>query len=497
MGKRSFIEELIPLRNIRFHYFRKPLLTTRDIEQMAGGGSITNKTPNKPVSFIGFNNEFDDIIGKNCVYIQLDDSEEEEWRAKRAVRYGANAVISEHQIEQLPCIVVNDVWKTLVDLSKKYLEQYQGGITAIAGSIGKTTTKEMVECVYRRKFRTFCTPNNGNVLAYLAYEIQHMPYGVEQFIQEVDESYPDNAARCSFVLQPQIAIITTIDKSHIGAIGGEDAVEKAIVDIAKYVPETGTVIINRDDPKSREVSFHRKTLSIAINDPSADCTASDIVCGSDSVDFVIRYQGEAIPIHLNCPGVHNVYNAMSAFLAGRLNGMDNSSIQKGLESYRPMTIRQRAYRSFGKKLYVDCYNASSRSIAVALSVLKEMVPSHHGRRIAVLGDVAEIEGYEDQTYREIAEEINNADLDVLITYGCTSEQIWSGVKSGLAGQHISAEDKVVAFLKKELHRGDVIMFKGSHSVHLENVVKKAFPIPYYWGKIPYWIKHGKWIAATI
>ena len=464
---------------------------------MRGGLISKDSDLDHKVSFIGFVNEFDDVFGKNCVYIHLDDTEDKEWLAERAVRHGALAVIAERQIGELPCIIVDDVWGALAEISLWYYQKKRAATTVVAGSIGKTTTKEMIACVYRRKFRTFCTPNNGNVLAYLAFEIQHMPNNVQQFVQEIDESYPNNADYCSYVLQPEIAVITTIDMSHVGAIGGEAAVEKAILDVANCVPDSGTIIINKDDPKSHRASFRQNVLSIAIHDQPADCFASDIVSGDTSVDFIIHYLSESVPIHLNCPGEHNVYNAMFAFLAGKLNGMDNKLIQKGLADYRPMTIRQRTYHSAGKKLYVDCYNSSAKSVKVALAVLDDMKTTKRGRRVAVLGDIAEIEGFEKQTYGEIASAIDGSKLDALITYGQDSAQISENVKRALMKRHFAEEKDLISFLKSEPHRGDVILFKASHSMNMENVVKKVFPFAYYWGKIPYWMKLGKWIVSTI
>ena len=495
-------ERLEGVRNIKYYLLNIKTdprrITMRDIEQICGGGLLKGECDfNRRVSFVGFVNEFDDVFGKNCVYIHLDDTEEKEWLAERAVRHGALAVITERQIGDLPCIIVDNVWDTLVELSRWYYQKNSTAATVIAGSIGKTTSKEMVECVYKQRFHTFCTPTNGNVLAYLAYEILHMPKKVEQFVQEIDESYPNNAEKCSYVLQPEIAIITTIDKSHISTIGGEVAVRDAIVDVTKHMPLNGTVIINSDDPGTAKAVFHQNIVRVAIQDTSADYFASNIICSDTSVDFVINSRSESVPIHLNCPGKHNVYNAMFAYAAGKLNGMSNDQIQKGLASYRPMTIRQTTYHSLGKTLYVDCYNASAKSIAAALDVVNTMVPRLWGRRVAVIGDIAEIEGYENEVYREIADKISQSEIDYLITYGKDSQSIQGFMSNPIEGKHFTEEKDLIMFLKKKLRFGDVVLFKASHSANLEHVVKKVFPLPYYWGKIPYWAKLGKWFFITI
>ena len=174
MSGKSITEKIEPLRNIRF-MIKKNLsdknVIVSDIMNICGDYKFNGKIDtDKEVSFVGFYNEFDDVYGKDCVYVHLfgKHEKEREWLAKRAVNHGAIVVISDYQIEEIPCIVVNDIWKVLKDLSKFYLDRCSCKTTAIAGSIGKTTTKEMVNCVLSQRFKTFCTPNNCNVLSYLA-----------------------------------------------------------------------------------------------------------------------------------------------------------------------------------------------------------------------------------------------------------------------------------------------------------------------------------------
>ena len=503
MGK-TLVERLERLRNLRFAFRmktgRQKKLTLAQIEQICGNTvSFTSpSTREKLVSFIGFFNEFEDIYGKDCVYIHLFEEKDRDWLARRAVEHGALAIISESQIDHLPCIIVADVWEVLRELSRLYISDYSGGRTAIAGSIGKTTTKEMVEAVLSQQFRTFCTPNNGNVLRYLAFEIQHMPRNAQQFIQEVDESYPHNARDCSYVLQPNIAIITTIDNSHVGALGSEEAVAQAIIDVTAYMPEDGTVIISADDPKSKAAVLSRNVISVGIKDQTADCVASEIVSDDKSVDFIISYQGKKTPIHLNCPGEHNVYNAMFAFVAGKLNNMKESQIRKGLKKYRPMTVRQNTYHAFGKTLYVDCFNASAKSVGAALSVLEKMEPKGKGGRIAVLGDIAEIEGYEEQTYRQIAERVSACGLDQLFTYGETSREIWRWLgDTKPEGRHFEKQQELLSHIKASLRRGDAVLFKASGSMHMEQIVSRAFPLTFFLAKLPYIKKVLHWSAQTL
>lgn len=497
--KFSPVEKIEILRNIRFAIRMKMGIQKdvriSDVFRICEGKGNVIEPDDKKVSFIGFLNEFDDVYGKGCIYIHLFNNEDKEWLARRAISHGAIAVISEYHIEGIPCIVVNDVWHVLKELSRLYFDDNPCKRVAIAGSIGKTTTKEMIEAVLAQSFHEFCTPNNGNVLAYLAFEIQHMPRNINQFIQEVDESYPNNAHDCSYLLRPSIAVITTIDKSHVGALGGEDKVEKAILDITAFMPEDGTVIISADDPKSKTASFTQEVISVGINDCGADCVATNIVSDDKSVDFIANYRGESVKIHLNCTGIHNVYNAMFAFVVGKLNGMKNSRICKGLKKYRPMSVRQNMMRTFGKTIYVDCFNASARSVDAALSVLTKIKTKKKGRRIAVLGDIAEIEGFETETYKQIAASIEKNNPDILITYGEDSgclQDYFDG-----EGHHFNDREKLIEYLRHSLRFGDAVLFKASGSVKLDSVIKKAFPVAYRLLLLPHRIKSLKWLLKTV
>lgn len=498
MGK-SIAERMEILRNARFAIRRKlgvqKDVRFLDIVRICGSKGNVVAADDERVAFIGFFNEFDDVYGKDCVYIHLFADIDREWLARRAIAHGAIAVISEYQIADIPCIVVKDVWQVLKELSKLYIDDVACGRVAIAGSIGKTTTKEMVETVLSQRFSVFCTPNNGNVLSYLAFEIQHMPRNVEQFIQEVDESYPKNAGDCSYVLRPDIAIITNIDDSHIGALGNEKAVEEAIVDVTKHMSENGTVIVNADDPKSAKVKFERTVVTIGIDNQNADCTATEIEASEKSVDFVISYCGENANVHLNCPGAHNIYNAMFAFIVGKLNGMKTTAICRGLRKYKPMAVRQNTVKAFGKTLYIDCFNASARSIDAALAVVSKMQPGANGRRVAVIGDVAEIDGFEENIYKKIADSINRSGIDILVTYGRYSKCLQESFAG--EGAHFNEKEPIARYLKHLLRFGDVVLFKASGNMKMERIVGKTFPVSYQLALLRRRVKTIRWTIKTI
>lgn len=493
------LERLEKIRNLKYNLKRRLLpnscYTVSDIVGMVGG-SLSGSIPlDSKISFIGFFNDFNNIIGRDCIYVCFDQADIA--LAKQAVSHGAIAILSDFKVEELPCILVEDVYEAFLTLAETIYTGYNIPATVVTGSIGKTTTKEMIACVYREYYKTFCAPINGNTMRYTAFEIQHIPANTQQFVQEVDESFPHNASYCSRILHPRIAAITNIDKSHIGALGGEQQIARAITSVTDYMTPDDYVIINADDKITSEQAFSQKTVTISINDNHADCHAFDISLMADETRFSLCYGQETIPVTIHCPGIHNVYNALMAFCAGKLSGIPTEKILRGLKKYRPMTVRQKTYHVSGKTLYVDCFNASARSIAGALKVVDGMTPGKNGRRIAILGDVGEIEGHETETYSEIAASISASSVDILVTYGSSSKLIWDFLETDQSGIHICDESALLEYLKKELKRGDVALFKASGFMKLDHIVQKLYPLTFYSQKLPYYREYASFILQTL
>lgn len=489
------------LRNIKFRvrkiFHSNRFHTLREIIPLIDGIVVGNINTNEEVSFIGFFNEFNDINGSNCLYFLLDNKKE---LVEDAIKHGAVAVVSEYELEGTSYIKVSNIWDALKKVSGLYYGQFKGiSSVVIAGSIGKTTTKEMTFEVFRKSRKAFSTPNNGNVFRYIAYEIQHMPYNTEVFVQEVDESYPDNAHNASILLKPHVAIITTIDKSHIGVLGSEEAVSNSILAVTDGMDKTDHVIVNLEDSKSSTVEYIPKAHTISIKNKEADCFADNIKSFSNRIEFDIvcnEYKSNG-HVTLNCVGVHNVYNAMFAYMAGKIYGIPDKSIIAGLRKYRPMTIRQKVYKWMGKTIYADCYNASAKSVRAALKAVDTLVTGKKGRMIAILGDIAEIEGYEEDTYSLVAKALDKSNVNVLYTFGDTSSLIWDYVTRKFQGQHVESRDELLRILKKEVVSGDVVLLKASHSMAFEGLLKRAYPIAFVLGRLHYWKELLGYILQTV
>lgn len=471
------------------------LLSMGEVCSITGGKPPSDNagiSPDKKFSLISC---FDGAFAKGCLYVHFDRNPDSAARA--AMGRGALALLSTKQIDGFPCILVDDTLLALQQITRYLWQKIKIPATVVTGSVGKTSAKNFVNCVYETGCRTFCNLTNGNTLEYMGYELQRFDAKARLFVQEVNESDPMNTAYCSEALNPEIALITNIDRSHIGEMGGQENIIRAVCDITRGMDEKGTVILNGDDANSCAVSFRQRVIRVAIRNREAECTASDIVQAGEAISFVIHYEGKSTPVSLRVGGEHNVYNAMMAFAAGRLNGIPEEKIVAGLRKYRPLGFRQNIYRDRGRTIYADCYNASAKSIRAALSAI-EQLPANRGKRIAVLGDIAEIEGYEEETYREIGENVNASAVDALVTYGPDSKQILSHItRKDLACYEAREQEELCGILSKITGKNDVVLFKASRTMALEAVIRKLYPIAYVKGMLPVGVAFLKWTVKTL
>lgn len=437
---------------------------------------------------------FEGVFIKNCLFVNYEYYEDS--RAKKAMRDGATAILSAKQFDDYPCIIVSDV-KTAVRKICSYLyKDIMVPSTVITGSIGKTTCKNLINCVYATHRRTFCNITNGNTFEYLGFELQRFDKKADLFVQEVNESDPFNTYHSSLLLKPKIAAITNMDRSHIGELGSEENIMKAICEITEGMDVNGIVLLNADDKNSMKVKLRQRVITVAIHNQKADCVAKNIIEKGNKVEFDLYYEGETTHIILPISGIHNIYNAQMAFIAGRLNNIPIHKIVKGIQNYRPLGFRQNTYTAGSKTLYVDCYNASARSVNSALHVIDKM--DCKGKRIAVLGDIAEIEGFEEETYADIASAVSQSDTAVLITYGKDSKLIHKNLrKDEIRSFHANTKNELHELIKRNTEKNDILLFKASRSMGLEQAIKKVFPFAYVKGMLPVWLSYLNWTMKTL
>ena len=336
----------------------------------------------------------------------------------------------------------------------------------------------MVTAVLAQEYRVFSKAGNWNSMHSLTCSLQSIENGIDLLVQEVDEKRPDNPYCCSRILSPEIAVVTNVAESHIGYLGGLKALAKSFSGITAGMDENGVLILNGDDENSLHAGFDARTLLVAIRNEKADCRAMNIDSGPEGTEFDVCFRGETVHVRLSAYGEHNVYDAMMAYVVGKLKGVSTEKILAGLKSYRNSGIRQNVCRVGGETVYADCYNASPTSIAFAVKAFCDL-PGTTGRKVAVIGDIAEVDGYEEETYRRIAETVDTSDVDILVTYGGNSEMIWDYLTRPMAKRHARTAEELYDRLRSLRAEGEnSYLFKASRVMKLEDAIRDVFPEHY-------------------
>lgn len=419
---------------------------------------------------------------KECLCAPFEDDTEEHliW----AMEHGAVGLICKKQIRDYPCLVTDNPPLVFAKMCRLYRASSPAPATAIVGSIGKTTTKRMVRGVLAAQYKTFCDPENENQVDCAGYCSQHIYKNSSRYVQEVSEDQPGGVAAISEMIYPEIAVVTAIDKSHIAHFGSEEAIRDEIASITYGMPEDGKVIISLDDPSHADLIKDRKTVSVSLQNPEADYFAKDISLTPSGLTFTIvdRERNLTFPVKLHYVfAQHNIICALQAFAAGRLGGVSDKNIIKGLRRYRAAGFRQNVFRAGKNLLYVDCYNSIAKSVKSAVKAASEIPVREGARRIAVIGDIEELGEFSEAVHEELMQIVDQSKIDILFAFG---------PKISKAAREVSVRGslKIACFeemgelnraLKKEKKRGDLILFKASRKSELEHSVRAVFPLPYY------------------
>ncbi len=441
---------------------------------------------------------YGDRFTENCICVQLYDDTDD--IMKKAMTEGALVCLTDHKIDGVPCIVVENTAVTYADMCSIYRDMADIKTTVIVGSIGKTTAKKMVEAVYSKGFNTLCDSGNDNILDSIGSISQHIPEKSEQYIAEVSEDTPGLIAEMSKIVKPDIAIITTIDKSHIEFYGSEENIFNEFRSVTKYMREDGVCIICNDDENAENLIKDKKVVYVSANGNDADFMATDIKVTNEGLNFNVieKATGNSYPVKLiNSFALHNVTSALYGFAAGVVAGVSYEKIIEGLGCYRATGIRQNIYKSGSNVVYADCYNAVAKSVRSAVNASCD-IPIK-GKRIAVLGDVAEAGDYTESTHLEIVDIINNSTFDVLLTYGVELRKAIanSKMRENLTVLTFDNQKDMNKAIKQQVEKGDLVLFKASHSGKLKDSIAATFPLAYLYQSIKYYTPRVKWHFKVI
>lgn len=415
-------------------------------------------------------------ITKGCVFIALKGANFDGHNfAQKAMELGAVAVITQKPIDGVKCIIVDSTQKALLDIAGYYRQRFSPVLVGVTGSVGKTTTKEMIALVIGSKFKTLKTSGNLNNEIGLPLTLLQLDSTYEAAVIEMGMSHFGEISRLSMASKPTCGVITNIGFSHIENLLSQDGILKAKLEILDGMTSEAPLILNGDDKLLQKVGkeLNRNLIYYGIENKQVEVFGSDIKVKDGVTYFNINYFGKSISASINCIGIHNVMNALAAFCVGTTLKIEPEQMIKAISEFAPDSMRQSIKKMGNQIVITDCYNASPDSMKASLSVLSEIEPEKSGRRIAVLGDMLELGEMSQNLHKKVGEYVKSSKTDCVICYGEYAKFI-SEVSGLKESYYFQDKNKTAEFLKNYLKDDDVVLFKASRGMKFEEFISELY-----------------------
>lgn len=434
------------------------------------GGQINPKYENIP--FLGANNDTRKLE-PGQLFLALEGARDGHDFIPAAFEKGAAAVLCKHADGDYPAIVVEDVRLALGQIAKQERQRLGMRVVAVTGSVGKSTTKEMVFSVLQTAYRTGKTPVNHNNDIGLPMAILALPEDTQVAVLEMGMNHFGEIAYLADIAKPDLGIIVNVGTMHIENLGSQEGIMQAKLELLEGLAENGVMILNGDDAhlwQNPKVS-HVAVDYFGMKNAECHVYAENVSQNEEGMHFTCRTQNESFAVDLALEGAHFVPDALAAVAAGLRLNVPAADIQRGLRDFRNMEGRQEEYTAYGYTIIKDCYNAGPESMEAALNVLG----NKPGRHVAVLGDMLELGACTQAEHYKVGR-LAAQKADILLAYGPNSVRMLNGARTGGMPENraraFTDRNRLVSVLKQMVRPGDVILFKGSRGMRMELILER-------------------------
>ena len=403
---------------------------------------------------------------------------------EKALESGAKVCILENieipeQIKEIykdrTIIKVENTIKALQEIAKYKRELYNIPVIAVTGSVGKTSTKDILASVISKEYKVLKTQGNLNNHIGLPLTIlklkEHTAMVVEMGMSSLGE-----ISILSKIAKPNISVITNVGTAHIGKLGSRENILKAKLEILDGMDKNGTLVINNDNDMLNNWNKNNneyKVVTYGIKNDS-DIIAKDIKLEELYSQFTAIIENEKLNVEVPVGGEHFVYNALCAIAVGKLLNIKSDNILKGIEQFELTKNRMEIKKNKNNVTIInDCYNANYDSMKASLEYLSK---SNLKRKIAVLGDMLELGNYSKQLHEKVGEEIVKNKIDILITVGKEAKSILNKATSlGLKKENaynFETNEQAINLLNKILKPEDIVLVKASNGMNFNKIIEK-------------------------
>lgn len=365
---------------------------------------------------------------------------------------------------QKPYILVDSTLEAVKKIAKVYREKFNIPIVGVSGSVGKTSTKEMLYAVLSQKFKTHKTEGNLNNELGVPLTILSMPENTEAAVIEMGISDFGEMSRLAQIVQPTVCVLTIIGCCHLENLGDRDGVCKAKTEMFKFAADNAEFVLNGDDDRLAQINDvnGKKPIFFGLGNNNRYYAENIKNNGEGGVSCTLFADGDKLDVIIPAIGDYMVSNALAAVAVGRILGLSDEQLKNGVEAYKTVGSRAHVINTGRIRIIDDCYNANPTSVKASLDTLSNF----GGRKISVLGDMKELGKEELKLHFDTGVHAKSKS-DVVISIGELSKELAKGANGKWFADIESAKPEILA----QITDGDTVLVKASHSMQFEKIVE--------------------------
>ena len=393
---------------------------------------------------------------------------------EQAFEKGALCCLSAENTESEKAVIyVSDTRKALRDLAEYYISLFDIPVVGITGSVGKTTTKDMIASVLMQKYNVLKTEGNFNNEIGLPLTVFKITEDTQVAVLEMGMNSFGEIHNLSKIAKPDIAVITNVGVSHIENLGSREGILKAKCEIFDFMKDNGTAVLNIDNDMLQTLEGKTKfnTLWYGVENKK-DIYADNIVKnGVESISCDIHMKNESFSVYIPVPGEHMVLNAMAAALVGNKLGLTVAEIKRGIEEFVPTKMRMAVIKTEkGTTIINDVYNANPVSMKAGIDVLS----GGEGEKICILGDMFELGQFAKEMHYDTGVYAAEKKIDKIICIGEISKSMYEGALSlgGNAFYFETQDEFIEKGIEELVSEGATVLVKASRGMHFEKTAEK-------------------------
>jgi UDP-N-acetylmuramoyl-tripeptide--D-alanyl-D-alanine ligase len=369
-------------------------------------------------------------------------------------------------------VCVPDATKALGDLAREYRRQHRFKVAAITGSVGKTTTRQILAHVLGQHYRIWQSPKNFNNFLGLPLTLLGAEADRQIIVAELGTNHLGEIGYLTRVALPNVAIVTGVHPAHLEGFGTMEMLRQEKLSIADGLQPAGTFIVNADQAEVLQQARqrHRRVLGFGMGE-AADVRATDVRYHERGSEFRI----DGVPVAIGLLGPGNVSNATAAAAACRVLGIPIETFAQAVKTVGSVSMRAEPLAIGSLKVINDCYNANPASMGNGLEILRSAAGATGRRRLFVCGDMGELGGHAEDFHRQLGDQIGRSGVEVLVAVGR-----WASVVADAALQ-ANGRIQTACFddafcacqsLTDIVKENDIVLIKGSRSVRLEQAIER-------------------------